>query len=379
LYKGPTLLEALDSVEPPKRPVDKPLRLPLQDVYKIGGIGTVPVGRVETGVLKPGMTVVFAPVQVTTEVKSVEMHHESLEQAVPGDNVGFNIKNVSVKDIRRGFVTGDGKNDPPMPSATFDAQVIVLDHPNRIMAGYTPVLDCHTAHIACKFQKLLYLINKRNGEKLEDEPKFIKSGQAAIVEMVPTKPLCVEAFSEYPPLGRFAVRDMRKTVAVGVIKRVMRKDKDGNLISSGVAEAPKAAAEGSKGGDDDDEEDGGKKAKKGGDKKAAAKGKEGGDKKAAKKEGGDKAPAKKEGGDKAKKEGGDKAKKEGGDKAKKEGGDKAKKEGGDKAPAKKEGGDKKEAAKKEGGDKKEAKKDAPKKEGGDKKEAKKEAPKKRRW
>jgi len=399
-YKGPTLIEALDAIEPPKRPVSLPLRLPLQDVYKIGGIGTVPVGRVETGVLKPGMTVVFAPVQVTTEVKSVEMHHESLEQAVPGDNVGFNIKNVSVKDIRRGFVTGDAKADPPMPTATFDAQVIVLDHPNRIMAGYTPVLDCHTAHIACKFQKLLYLINKRNGEKLEDEPKFIKSGQAAIVEMVPTKPLTVEAFSEYPPLGRFAVRDMRKTVAVGVIKRVMRKDKDGNLISSGVAEAPKAGKGGSDGGDgggDDDEEDGGKKkkaakGKEGGDKKAA-KGKEGGDKKAAgkkeggdKEKGGDKKAAKKEGGDKAK-EGGDKAakkdapKKEGGDKAK-EGGDKAK-EGGDK---KKEGGDKKGGDKKEGGDKKKEggdKKDAPKKEtakkeGGDKPAAaKKEAPAKK--
>jgi len=369
-YKGPTLLEALDDIVPPKRPSDKPLRLPLQDVYKIGGIGTVPVGRVETGILKPGMTVVFSPVQLTTEVKSVEMHHESMEQAVPGDNVGFNVKNVSVKDIRRGNVTGEAKNDPPMPTATFDAQVIVLDHPNRIMAGYTPVLDCHTAHIACKFSKLLYLINKRNGERLEDEPKSIKSGQAAIVEMVPTKPMCVEAFSEYPPLGRFAVRDMRKTVAVGVIKRVMRKDKDGNLISSGIAEAPKQAEGGSGGGDDDDEDGGSKK-------KPAAKGKkEGGDK--AKKEGGDK--AKKEGGDKAKKEGGDKAKKEGGDKAKKEGGDKAKKEGGDKA--KKEGGDKKEAAKKdapkkEGGEKKEAaKKDAPKKEGGDKPAAKKEAPKK---
>jgi len=240
-YKGPTLLEALDSVEPPKRPVDKPLRLPLQDVYKIGGIGTVPVGRVETGILKAGMTVVFSPVQITTEVKSVEMHHEVLEQAVPGDNVGFNIKNVSVKDIRRGFVTGDGKNDPPMPSASFDAQVIVLDHPNRIMAGYCPVLDCHTAHIACKFQKLLYLINKRNGEKLEDDPKFIKSGQAAIVEMVPSKPLCVEAFSEYPPLGRFAVRDMRKTVAVGVIKRVRAENIMGLKVSTEATDFERSA------------------------------------------------------------------------------------------------------------------------------------------
>jgi len=238
-YKGPILLEALDAIVPPKRPSDKPLRLPLQDVYKIGGIGTVPVGRVETGVLKPGMTVVFSPVQLTTEVKSVEMHHEALESAGPGDNVGFNVKGLSIKDIKRGMVTGDTKNDPPQPSASFNAQVIVLDHPNKIMAGYTPVLDCHTSHIACKFNKLLMSIDKRTGKQKEADPKSIKTGDAAIVEMVPSKPLCVEAFSEYPPLGRFAVRDMRKTVAVGVIKSVMRKDKDGNLTMS-PANADKA-------------------------------------------------------------------------------------------------------------------------------------------
>jgi elongation factor 1-alpha len=231
-YKGPTLLEALDSIVPPKRPVEKPLRLPLQDVYKIGGIGTVPVGRVETGVLKPGMSVIFSPIQQTTEVKSVEMHHEALEQATPGDNVGFNVKNLSVKDIRRGMVCGDSKNDPPFPSASFNAQVIVLDHPNKIMAGYTPVLDCHTSHIACKFNKLLTALDKRTGKKKEDNPKSIKTGDAAIVELVPSKPMCVEAFSEYPPLGRFAVRDMRKTVAVGVIKSVMRKAADGSLKQS---------------------------------------------------------------------------------------------------------------------------------------------------
>jgi elongation factor 1-alpha len=265
-YKGPTMIEALDSVTPPKRPSEKPLRLPLQDVYKIGGIGTVPVGRVETGVLKPGMTVIFAPVQISTEVKSVEMHHEALDQAVPGDNVGFNIKSVSVKDIRRGFVTGDAKNDPPFPTATFDAQVIVLDHPNTINAGYTPVVDCHTAHIACKFNKLLYLVDKRNGKATQKEPKSVKNGQAAIVEMIPSKPLCVEAFSEYPPLGRFAVRDMRKTVAVGVIKRVMRKQADGKLVSSGNADEPEIAEDGGA----EDEEGGGDK------KKAAGKKKKGG-------------------------------------------------------------------------------------------------------
>jgi len=219
-YKGMTLLGGLDSVNEPDRPVDKPLRVPLQDVYKIGGIGTVPVGRVETGVMKPGMTVVFAPFGITTEVKSIEMHHEQVAEAIPGDNIGFNIKNVAVKDIRRGFVCGDVKNDPPVGCDDFLAQVIILNHPGEIHAGYSPVLDCHTAHIACKFQELHQKIDKRNGKVLEESPKMVKKGDAVMATLVPSKPLCVEGFKEYPPLGRFAVRDMRQTVAVGVIKSV---------------------------------------------------------------------------------------------------------------------------------------------------------------
>jgi len=164
------------------------------------------------------MLVTFAPAALTTEVKSVEMHHEALTEALPGDNVGFNVKNISVKELRRGYVAGDSKNQPPRGAADFTAQVIVLNHPGQISNGYTPVLDCHTAHIACKFAEIKEKCDRRTGKTTEENPKSIKSGDAAIVMLQPTKPMCVEAFQEFPPLGRFAVRDMRQTVAVGVIK-----------------------------------------------------------------------------------------------------------------------------------------------------------------
>ncbi|EJT74413.1 elongation factor 1-alpha [Gaeumannomyces tritici R3-111a-1] len=236
---GASLQDAIDDVTPPKRPTDKPLRLPLQDVYKIGGIGTVPVGRIETGILKAGMVVTFAPSNVTTEVKSVEMHHQQLVEGVPGDNVGFNVKNVSVKDIRRGNVAGDTKNDPPMGCASFNAQVIILNHPGQVGAGYAPVLDCHTAHIACKFSEMVEKLDRRTGKSIEANPKFIKSGDAAIVKMVPSKPMCVETFSEYPPLGRFAVRDMRQTVAVGVIKSVEKAAAGSGKVTKSATKAAK--------------------------------------------------------------------------------------------------------------------------------------------
>jgi len=241
-YNGPCLFEALDALTVPKRPSDKPLRLPLQDVYKIGGIGTVPVGRVETGVLKPGMTVMFAPAGVSTEVKSIEMHHETVPEAHPGDNVGFNVKNLSVKDIRRGFVASDIKNDPAMGVEDFTAQVIVLNHPGKISAGYAPVLDCHTAHIACKFAELLSKIDKRSGQETEGKPATIQKGDAAMVRMEPSKPMCCEPFSVYPPLGRFAVRDMRQTVAVGVIKATTKKDPSKAAAGKTGKAAGKAAA-----------------------------------------------------------------------------------------------------------------------------------------
>jgi elongation factor 1-alpha len=259
-YKGPTLIAALDTINPPKRATDKPLRLPIQDVYKIQGIGTVPAGRVETGILKPGMVVTFAPSNVSTEVKSVEMHHEALEEAIPGDNVGFNIKAVSTKDIKRGHVCGDSKNDPPKETASFEAQVIILSHPGQINAGYTPVVDCHTSHIACKFAELKTKIDKRTNKVMEENPKFIKTGDSAIVKLEPQKQICVEAFNQYPPLGRFAVRDMKRTVAVGVIKAVEKCESGQGIKTKAAAKAEKGdKAKGEKG-----KTEKGKEKKKGG-------------------------------------------------------------------------------------------------------------------
>lgn len=221
-YLGLCLKDVLDGLKAPKRPTDLALRLPLQDVYKIQGIGTVPVGRVETGLLKPGCLINFAPTGNTAECKSVEMHHESLEEAGPGDNVGFNIKGLSVKDISRGNVASNAKNKPARKVRRFYAQVIVLNH-NNVTDNYTPVLDCHTCHIACKFNTILSEIDPRNGsvkrDATEEKKLVLKKNQACMAVMVPQKEMCAEAYSDYAPLGRFAIRDMRRTVAVGIIKK----------------------------------------------------------------------------------------------------------------------------------------------------------------
>lgn len=225
-YDGPSLLEALDNVMAPKRPSEKPLRVPVQDVYKIGGIGTVPVGRVETGIMKPGMTAVFAPSGVKAEIGSVEVHHESISEALPGDNVGFQCNDLKVSDVSRGHVASDAENNPARATSSFDAQIIVMNHPNKISCGYAPVLDIHTAHVACTFAKIKEKIDRRTGKVVGSNPEFVEMGDACLVEMVPSKPLCVEKFTDFPPLGRFAIRDMRQTVGVGVVKSV-------NLEASG--------------------------------------------------------------------------------------------------------------------------------------------------
>ncbi|MDO8647012.1 MAG: translation elongation factor EF-1 subunit alpha [Candidatus Diapherotrites archaeon] len=221
-FKGETLVEALDNLNAPSPPTDKPLRLPIQDVYNIKGVGTVPVGRVETGILKPGDTVVFMPSNKTGEVKSVEAHHEQLAQAIPGDNVGFNVRGVAKNEIARGDVVGHPSNVPTV-AKDFTAQIVVLNHPTAIPINYTPVFHMHTAQLSCVFSELQKKLDPKTGQIKEENPKFLKTGDAAIVKITPTRPICVETFKEFPQLGRFAVRDMGATVAAGIILSITKK------------------------------------------------------------------------------------------------------------------------------------------------------------
>jgi len=212
-YSGPTFLEALDLLSEPKKATDKPLRLPIQEVMTITGQGTVPVGRVESGILKPGMSVVIMPENVTAEVKTIEMHHQSLTQAIPGDNIGFALKGVEKKAIKRGSVVGDPKN-PPMVAEEFTAQI-------AIGKNYTPVFHLHTSQVACTITEILEKKDPKTGQTAQKNPDFIKTGDVAIVKIKPTKATVVEKYSEYPALGRFAIRDMGQTVAAGVVLDVV--------------------------------------------------------------------------------------------------------------------------------------------------------------
>ena len=221
-YTGPTMIEALDTFEIPPKPTGKPLRVPIQDVYSITGIGTVPVGRVETGVIKENDVVIFMPSNKQGEVKSLEMHHERIAKAEPGDNIGFNIRGVAKTDIHRGDVCGHVPN-PPTVAKEFIGQIIVIYHPTAVAAGYTPVLHYHTGQVACRLTELIKKLDPRSGQVVEEKPTFLKTGDAAIVRMEPLHPIAVETFSEFEELGRFAVRDMGTTVAAGIIKEITKK------------------------------------------------------------------------------------------------------------------------------------------------------------
>lgn len=225
-YKGPTLKEQLDNFKEPEKPRTLPLRLPIQDVYSITGIGVVPVGRVETGIMRVGDKVIIVPGRegrgVEGEVKSIEMHHEQIKEAEPGDNIGFNIRGINKKDIARGDVLGHVTN-PPTIAKEFTARIIVLNHPTVLTAGYTPVFHIHTAQVACTISELVSQIDPVSGEVKKEKPDMLKNGEAAIVKVVPTKPLVIEKASEIPHMASFAIRDAGNTVAAGICIDVVKK------------------------------------------------------------------------------------------------------------------------------------------------------------
>ncbi|MBU2560675.1 MAG: translation elongation factor EF-1 subunit alpha [Nanoarchaeota archaeon] len=226
-YKGITLVETMNNIKEPEKPTQLPLRLPLQDVYNITGIGVVPVGRVETGIMKVGDKVIVVPARdgkgVRGEVKSIEMHHEQMQQAEPGDNIGFSVRGIGKKDCTRGDVLGHESNVPSV-AQEFTAQIVVLNHPSVITVGYTPVFHVHTAQVACQIVAIEKKLNPATGEVLQENPDFIKNGDAAIVKIKPTHPMCIEKQKEIPQMSRFAVRDSGQTVAAGMCIDLVKKE-----------------------------------------------------------------------------------------------------------------------------------------------------------
>jgi elongation factor 1-alpha len=225
-YKGPTILEQFDLFQPPKKPVDLPLRMPVQDAYEITGIGTVPVGKIETGKMKVGQKIVVLPGRsgkgMEGEVKSIEMHHEQMQEAIAGDNVGVNIRGVGKKDIARGDVICDAAKPAPVISE-FTAQVAVINHPTVIAKGYTPVFHVHTAQVPCQFIELISKIDPKTGQPVPGTPDFLKNGDVAKVKIKPIGNLVLEKQSINPHMARFAVRDAGRTVAAGVCIELVEK------------------------------------------------------------------------------------------------------------------------------------------------------------
>jgi elongation factor 1-alpha len=218
-YKGPSLLEALDTFELPPKPTDKPLRIPVQEVYTIRGVGTTPVGKVETGVLKPGDDVIFMPSGEKGKVNSIETHYTKIDSAGPGDNIGFNVKGIEKDKLRRGNVASHLKT-PCSVAKAFKGRIFIIHHPTAIGEGYTPVLHLHTAQVAVKFDKLLAKLDPRTGQTIEENPAYLRTGEAAIVRFVPLQPTAMEPFKDFPQLGRFALRDMGTTIGAGIVMEI---------------------------------------------------------------------------------------------------------------------------------------------------------------
>jgi len=218
-YKGPTVLEQFDLFPAPEKPTQLPLRMPIQDVYEITGIGTVPVGKIETGIMKPGQKIIVLPGRtgkgIEGEIKTVEMHHEQLPQAEAGDNVGTNIRGIGKKDMARGDVICDAAK-PATIVEEFTAQIAVINHPTVIAKGYTPVFHIHTAQVPCQFIELVSKMDPKTGQVAQENPDYLKNGDVAIVKIKPQGNLVLEKQADNPHMARFAIRDAGATVAAGV-------------------------------------------------------------------------------------------------------------------------------------------------------------------
>jgi len=222
---GKTLLDAVDATQPPDREalLKQPLRIPIYHVFQTSGVGTIAQGRVESGSLRPGMSLLFAPSGQNAIVRSVEANHKRVEEALPGHMVSFNIGDVSPDDVKEGAVAGDADNRPPAEAESFVAQVTLLNHPGEISVGYSPLLEVHTARVWCEFAELQCRVDVRSGKVLEENPKGLRSGDTALVKLVPQAPLCVETHKDFPSLGRFVITYLDRATAVGVIKSVKKK------------------------------------------------------------------------------------------------------------------------------------------------------------
>jgi len=227
-YKGPTVLEQIDLFPAPEKPTNLPLRMPIQDVFEITGIGTVPVGKIETGIMKIGQKVIILPGRsgngIPGEIRSMEAHHEQLTEAEAGDNIGVNIRGVGKKDMARGDVICDAAK-PAKIVEEFIAQVAVINHPTVIAKGYTPVFHVHTAQVPCQFIELISKLDPRTGQVAQENPDFLKNGDVAIVKLRPVGNLVLETAEENPHMARFAIRDAGATVAAGVCKSLVEKKK----------------------------------------------------------------------------------------------------------------------------------------------------------
>ncbi|CAE8673888.1 unnamed protein product [Polarella glacialis] len=246
-YCGPTLVEALDDAVASHFKPERPLRFPLREVMKVGGKGTVIVGRVETGSLKCGMELVFAPGNTRTKVNSITMHHETVQEAFCGDIVNVMV-DADTSELHSGMVGSAADDDPALESSSFLAQVIVLNDPRagEITAGCVLSVACHTSQVLCVFEELLSRTDRRTGKVLEMRPKALRAGDAAVVRLRPDTPLCVEPFGDYPPLGRFSVHDQKITVAVGVVQQVEQVAHAASFLSEPITATAKPSRSSSK-------------------------------------------------------------------------------------------------------------------------------------